>query len=187
MSRSIASSLLDSKSDAAKQYEVHAMTHIPKYAAVEIERRWLVDLAAVGDVASTPFREIEDLYVVDTRMRLRRVTDQSGATVFKFGKKYGKFAAEAEAVTNLYLTDAEYRRLSALPGNRTVKRRYSVAGGALDVYQSPRAGFAVFEIEFADVESAQAYEPPAFVSREITTESSFSGVSVAELERTVSS
>jgi CYTH domain-containing protein len=146
------------------------VNNVPKYAAIEIERRWLVDLSAVGDIATSPYREIEDLYVSDSRMRLRRVTDQAGATVFKFGKKYGKFAAEAEAVTNLYLTESEYARLSALPGSRTLKRRYSVAGGALDVYQAPPRGFAVFEIEFADFASARAYQPPDFVSREITNE-----------------
>jgi CYTH domain-containing protein len=156
------------------------MSNTPKYSTIEIERRWLVDLGAVGDLSLVPYREIEDLYVSDSRMRLRRVTDPNGNTVFKFGKKYGKHSASSEAVTNLYLTEHEHRQLSQLPGARTLKRRYAVAGGALDIYQRPRSGFAVFEVEFDAEASAQSYQPPHFATREVTADSSFSGVSVAE-------
>ena len=47
----------------------------PKYSALEIERRWLADLAAVGELRSLPYREIADLYVADSRLRLRKITD----------------------------------------------------------------------------------------------------------------
>ena len=156
------------------------MSDAPKYSAIEIERRWLVDLAAVGDLSLSPFREIEDLYVSGSRLRLRKIADSSGATTFKFGKKYGKRALSAEPVTNLYLTELEHRQLSALPGATTLKRRYSVAGGALDIYHRPNPGLAVYEVEFDDEASAQLFQPPHFVTREITAESSFSGVSLAE-------
>jgi CYTH domain-containing protein len=156
------------------------MNDAPKYSAIEIERRWLVDLALVGDLASFPFREIEDLYVSDSRLRLRKITDASGSTIFKLGKKYGKRSVVAEPVTNLYLTELEHRQLSTLPGATTLKRRYSVAGGALDIYQHPRAGLAVYEVEFDDEISAHAFRPPHFVTCEITAESSLSGVSLAE-------
>lgn len=45
------------------------MIDAPKYSAIEIERRWLVDLAAVGDLSSVTFREIEDLYVSGSHQR----------------------------------------------------------------------------------------------------------------------
>jgi CYTH domain-containing protein len=156
------------------------MASVPKYSAIEIERRWLVDLSVMGDLDDMPFRKIEDLYIEDSRLRLRKVTECDGRCIFKFGKKYGKSSMSSEPVTNLYLTEAEHERLSRLPGAATLKRRYSVAGGALDVYERPRAGLAVFEIEFDDEESAETYRPPHFVTREITGESSFSGVSMAE-------
>jgi CYTH domain-containing protein len=155
------------------------MTEIPKYAALEIERRWLVDLVAVGDLSAVPYREIEDLYIDGTRLRLRRMTERGRRTVFKLGKKYGKVSL-AEPMTNLYLTQGEYEQLRDLPGRRTSKRRYSLSGGALDIYHAPRQGMAVFEIEFGDETTAQTYEPPPFVTREITAESSYSGVSLAE-------
>jgi len=47
------------------------MTETPKYSLFEIERRWLVDLSAV-DLGSTPFREIEDLYIT-ARESMRRL------------------------------------------------------------------------------------------------------------------
>jgi CYTH domain-containing protein len=156
------------------------MSDAPKYSAIEIERRWLVDLAAVGDLSSATFRTIEDLYVSGSRLRLRKVTDPNGGVIFKFGKKYGKRSAASEAVTNLYLTEAEHRQLAALPGVTTLKRRYTVAGGALDIYHQPRSGLAIFEVEFDDEASAQVYRPPHFVTREVTSEAAFSGFSVAE-------
>ena len=156
------------------------MSDAPKYSAIEIERRWLVDLAAVGDLSLAAFREIEDLYVAGSRLRLRKVSDPKGGVIFKFGKKYGKRTAASEAVTNLYLSEAEHHQLAGLPGVVTLKRRYAVAGGALDVYRQPRAGLAIFEVEFDDEASAQAYRPPHFVTREVTSEAEFSGFAVAE-------
>ena len=161
-------------------HEERAMSETPKYSAIEIERRWLVDLAAVGDLSSIAFREIDDLYVSGSRLRLRKVTDPNGGVIFKFGKKYGKRSPASEAVANLYLTEAEYRQLATLPGAVTLKRRYTVAGGALDVYHQPRSGLAIFEVEFDDEASAQAYRPAHFVTREITSEVEFNGFSVAE-------
>lgn len=151
-----------------------------KYSRMEIERRWLVELAAVGDLGAVPYREIEGLYVADSRLRLRRMTDPKGERIFKFGKKYGKSTPTSEPVTNLYLTASEYKSLSSLPGISTLKRRYSLQGGALDVYLRPSAGLPVFEVEFDDESSARAYVPPPFVTREITADSSFSGISLAE-------
>jgi CYTH domain-containing protein len=156
------------------------MSDAPKYSAIEIERRWLVDLPEVGDLLSATFREIEDLYIAGSRLRLRKVTDPNGGVILKFGKKYGKRSPASEPVTNLYLSEAEHRQLATLPGATTLKRRYTVAGGALDIYHQPRSGLAIFEVEFDDEASAQAYRPPHFVTREVTSETAFNGFSLAE-------
>ena len=129
---------------------------MPKYAALEIERRWLVDPAAVGELAATPFRRIEDLYIDSSRLRLRKIVEPDGRCIYKFGKKYGRSTAGIEPVANLYLTEAEHAVLSRLPGRGTSKLRHSIAGGALDVYENPHAGRAVFEVEFADESAARA-------------------------------
>ena len=76
------------------------MNDLPKYARLEIERRWLVDATAMGELANVPYRLIEDLYVGESRLRLRKITDPSGNALFKFGKKYGKHSPLSEPITN---------------------------------------------------------------------------------------
>ena len=154
------------------------MSEAPKYSRLEIERRWLVDLSAV-DLASASFREIEDLYVDDTRLRLRKVSGSNGV-VYKLGKKYGRTTSLSEPITNLYLTEGGIRHLADLPGRRTRKRRYSLSRGSVDVYLEPITDVAVFEVEFDDEKSAKEYEPPPFVTREVTNETAYSGASLAK-------
>jgi CYTH domain-containing protein len=156
------------------------MSDAPKYSLLEIERRWLVNLAKV-DLSAAPYREIEDLYIAGSRLRLRKISGGQEIT-YKLAKKYGKHTPLAESITNLYLTEHEYRLLSSLPGTRTRKRRYSLEGGSLDVYAAPRAEVAVFEIEFENERAAQEFVPPAFVTREITNDSGFSGASLGNPE-----
>lgn len=149
----------------------------PKYAHAEIERRWLVDLPAAGSLDGLPCRVIDDLYVADTRLRLRRMEDAASTVVFKFCKKYGGEDI-SEAIANLYLTEAEYRTLSRLPGQRVRKRRYAIAGGALDIYGGV-SSLAIFEIEFATVAEAVRYRPPAFARVEVTRDPAYSGAALA--------
>lgn len=155
------------------------VSELPKYSHVEIERRWLVDLDQLGDLSRYARREIDDLYISDSRLRLRRVCGPADEVTFKLGKKYGKCSALSEPITNLYLTEHEYGQLLSLPGSRARKHRYAFGGGALDVYVEPCPGLAVFEVEFTNERSAQDYQPPAFVMREITAEAEFAGMSVA--------
>lgn len=155
------------------------MSDLPKYSHVEIERRWLVDLPQLGDLSRYARREIDDLYISASRLRLRKVCGPADEVTFKLGKKYGKRTPLSEPITNLYLTEHEYGQLRALPGSRTRKHRYALSGGALDVYLEPCPGLAVFEVEFPDERSAQEYRPPGFATREITAEAEFTGMAVA--------
>ena len=152
----------------------------PKYALIEIERRWLVDLDRIGSLAEHPFRKIDDLYIAGSRLRLRRVETRDGEVVYKLGKKYGKRDNWGEPVTSLYLTRDEYVVLASLVGARAGKVRYSVAGGSLDVYVSPRSGLAIFETEFATDEAARTYCPPDFVTNEVTSDENYCGRTIAE-------
>lgn len=153
------------------------MNEMPKYALLEIERRWLVDLSAL-DLAPLPYREIEDLYISDSRLRLRRIAGPR-EVVFKLGKKYGKCTPLAEPLTNIYLTESEYSQFADLPGHRTRKRRYSLSGGSLDIYLEPQNELAIFEAEFSDERAASGFVPPPFATREITNDMAFSGATIA--------
>lgn len=153
----------------------------PKYSIAEVERKWLVESAALGSLEGKPYFEIEDLYIAGTLLRIRKMERAGSPAVFKLCKKYGKASALSEPVTNLYLSENEYRLLvSQLGGNALRKRRYSVAGGALDIYPDSRLG-AIFEIEFQSEAEAERYVPPPFARQEVTGNEAYSGAALAAL------
>ena len=96
-------------------------------------------------------------------------------------KKYGKVSDWAEPITNLYLTEDEYKTFVLLPSATVDKLRYSVAEGAIDIYDPE--GIAVYEVEFNAIEQANLYVPPPFVLQEVTSLEGYSGYSLAT-ERT---
>ena len=106
-----------------------------KYAVVERERRWLLDGVPPEDGEAV---RIEDQYVRGTRLRLRHVTSADGSVVRKLGHKVrlGDGGPAEGACTSLYLDDAEWDLLAALPSDRLSKRRtrssYAVAVVAVD-------------------------------------------------------
>jgi CYTH domain-containing protein len=112
------------------------MHHPLKYAQIERERRYLV--RAVPDGVRY-VDEIEDAYIEGTRLRLRRVTSQ-GEVTRKLGHKIRLGLGPREvASTSLYLDDAEWDQLSALPVRRLRKRRHHVVrdGHAFAVDEFP--------------------------------------------------
>jgi hypothetical protein len=165
----------DDAPDTMPRQQDDATAPAPKYSLPEVERRWLVDVALLGPLDGMPYREIEDRYLEGTRLRLRKAVDLQGQIVLKLGKKYGP-RDSVEPITNIYLTAAEHSMLSALPGRTLRKRRYSLLGGAIDVYGEQRA---IFEMEFMSLPEAQRYVPPAFAVREVTHDPAFSGANLA--------
>lgn len=156
------------------------MTH-PKYSLPEVERRWLVETASLPEFDIGSATVISDLYLSGTRLRLRRMDSPGEAPIFKLVKKYGKVADHIEPITNLYLTEAEWRLLDALPGLRVRKQRIRYAGGSLDIYSELEPRIVLFEVEFSSEETAAAYSPPPFAGREITGDPECSGHALAGL------
>jgi CYTH domain-containing protein len=150
----------------------------PKYSLPEIERRWLVEPARLPELTHLPCRHIEDCYIEQSLLRLRRIEAPDGEVAYKLCKKYGRGDALANPITNLYLSPEEYLALRALPGLRVHKQRYAVEGGAIDIYPSSPA-LAIFEIEFDNEHAAADYTPPHFAGREITHDSTYSGAALA--------
>jgi CYTH domain-containing protein len=152
---------------------------LPKYARLEIERRWLVMPESIGQLDGMAYRTVEDVYLPDTGLRLRAMREPSGTAVFKLCKKYGKSSALSEAMTNLYLSEVEHALLrSSFHGVAVRKRRYAVDGGSIDVYPG-RDEWSVFEMEFESEAEALDYEPPGFVTVEITGDPLYSGAALA--------
>lgn len=148
-----------------------------KYAVVERERRFLVASLPEG-VAETV--EIVDRYVDGTRLRLREVRAADGTVTRKLTQKV-RLADDAAQVacTNLYLDDAEWALLSALPGRELRKTRHKVRrDGVLLVVDVHADGTMVAEIDDAD---GPAVPVPAWldVVRDVTAEESFTGAGLA--------
>ena len=153
--------------------------HPLKYAHVERERRWL--LASVPDLPEkTRTWRIVDRYVIGTRLRLREVTEADGTVTRKLGHKVrvGESAREV-AHTSVYLDDAEWEVLGALPARTLTKTRTLVPHGdhtvAVDVHTD---GTVIAEIDAGDGPTA---EPPSRweVVREVTDEEKYTGGALA--------
>ncbi len=117
-----------------------------KYAVVERERRYLVATLPDG-VTST--HEIVDRYVTGTRLRLREVREGDGAVVRKLGHKVRLTEGPAAiACTNLYLNDAEWTALLALPARLLRKKRHVIhRDGLLVAIDEHEDGTLIAEID----------------------------------------
>lgn len=156
---------------------------VPKYAALEIERRFLV--LDCPDLSHAHVRLIEDTYLSDTRMRLRAITHFDGAaTEFKLCKKYPSEDALVGPTTNIYLSAAEHAALAILPGRVVRKRRHRMPVGdwtfSIDVFDGRLSGLILSEIEAASVEDVRAVDLPAWVSCEVTNDPFFTGGSLSQ-------
>ena len=120
-----------------------------KYAVVERERRYVLARLPEG-VTST--REILDRYVTGTRLRLREVREDDGNLTRKLTHKVRLGDGPAEvACTNLYLDDAEWALLVALPARVLRKRRHLVRrDGVLVAVDEHADGTLVAEIDDGD-------------------------------------
>lgn len=151
---------------------------MPRYARMELERRWLVDPARLPDLADLAYRLIEDLYLPG-RLRLRRITHSgTDAQEFKLGKKYDRSDPLGGPIATLYLTETEYAQFASLPGERLKKQRWVIDGVTVDRFQGPLDGLMLCEVEVETREAALALPTPTWAVREVTEDPFFSGGSL---------
>ncbi len=137
---------------------------------MEIERKYLIE-----DLAALPFRpedypsrEIEQGYLcTDPVVRVRR----DGSRYFLTYKSKGLMAREEY---NLPLTEDSYLHLREKTDGRLItKLRYVIPldGGLsleLDIFRGDLAPLILAEIEFPDEESAENYQAPSWLGRDVT-------------------
>jgi CYTH domain-containing protein len=145
----------------------------PKYAHLELERRWLVDVGRRNQLDSYPATVIEDRYIDDTRLRLRRMIGPgAGETICKLTKKYDCADPSARPIVTSYLPEAEYDVLRALPARPLTKRRYRLPINgrtwSLDVFEGVLHGLELLECEASDETELAALIPPDWALREVT-------------------
>jgi CYTH domain-containing protein len=148
-----------------------------KYAVVERERRYL--LARIPDDVSET-REIVDRYLTGTRLRLREVREPDGTVTRKLSHKVRLTDGPAEvACTNLYLDDAEWDLLLALPARVLRKRRHLVQrDGVVVAVDEHEDGTLVAEIDDVDRPSGGV---PAWleVVRDVSADERWTGARLA--------
>lgn len=153
-----------------------------KYAHVERERRFLVDQARRPDLADAAFILIEDRYIDNTRLRLRRMTDSgTGRIVLNIGKKYDVIDVLNRPTVATYLDQREYDLLATLPARFLKKRRYPVEGGfGIDIFEGDLFGLELAEVEQEDATALTAIVPPEWANVEVTHDPRFQVVDSRE-------
>lgn len=153
-----------------------------KYARPERERRFLVQDEVPSGKA---VRLIEDRYLDGLRLRLRRVT-RDGQSVYKLTQKVRPAESDPSEVliTNMYLSEREYARLSTLPASVVVKTRAVVTTSThdfvIDEFQGPLQGLRLAEVEVGDL--AERFDLPTWLRHEVTHDDRFSGGHLALLD-----
>jgi CYTH domain-containing protein len=156
----------------------------PKYAHVERERRWLVLPGVEPEHEALRCLLIEDRYIENTRLRLRRMTDMAtGEFALKLGKKYEADDPLARPMVTAYLTADEYAVFAALPAQSLSKRRYTVAEAGLyfnvDRFEGALAGLALTEIEQEHDAALRALTAPSWAGREVSHDLQYQGGALA--------
>lgn len=151
-----------------------------KYGHYERERRWLVE--KLPDLSPSRVYDITDLYIDNSRLRLRLMRGHDVADEMKLTKK-GELNTETRIITTIYLNKEEFKLFSSLPGRRITKRRHYFAGEpeiAVDVFQGANDGLIMAEVEFPTSKQLKVYHPPHWFGTEVTDEKTFSGGSLCK-------
>ena len=146
-----------------------------KYARIERERRFLLDRFPMADVVR--IRHITDRYINGTLLRLREQADDGSPAIFKLTQKIPARASGAQQglITNIYLTEDEFRLLAQLPAKMVSKVRYSAPPFGIDVFEGALQGLVLAEAEFNSAAEADALIVPDFILDEVTDDERFTG------------
>ncbi len=158
------------------------MSKLLKYARVERERRFLLAAPPARIDPATGYRQIDDLYLEGTRLRLRSVTSHEGERIEQqLNQKLPAPGGDPahRIITSVYLDPAEYQALAVLPGRRLAKRRYDYGHAGhtfgVDVFGGPLAGLLLAEIELDAEAELRAVPLPSFAHCEVTEQALFTG------------
>jgi len=149
----------------------------------EIERKFLLKRFPPG-LKKFPHHRIDQGYLAAERdgrqVRLRKKGSVRSLT-FKQGTRVGREERE------IRLSAEQFNALwSATAGRRLSKVRYDVAWKKhtieIDVYCGRHEGLVVAEVEFDDLRSCAAFEPPDWIGRDVTGKPKYSNVALARLK-----
>lgn len=149
---------------------------------MEIERKFLLKIIP-ENLYSYPCHKIEQGYLCTAPVvRIRKQDDEYYLTY----KGKGKMVREEY---NLPLTAEAYLHLrEKIDGILISKTRYLVPleGGLtaeVDVFEQPRPGFHLAEVEFDTVEAANSFTPPDWFGEDVTRDSRYHNSNMSGVRR----
>ncbi len=148
---------------------------------MEIERKFTVKKLPLH-LADYPFHQIEQAYLnTDPVIRIRRQDDEYYLTY----KGKGLLAREEY---NLPLNRPSYEHLKEkADGSLIAKRRYLIPYAPytieLDIFEPPFTPLIIAEVEFQSVEEAQAFVPPEWFDRDVTTDPAYHNSNLIHRQR----
>lgn len=145
---------------------------------MEIERKFLIDSFPEG----LPLLEEATVYqgylAVDPVVRIRSKETDKGKSFILCFKGDGTIARQE---TELEITEAVFRELKALLKHPLVRKDYKIyalpGGERLEcslVDRGTPTEFYYAEVEFRSIEQANAFQPPAFLKKDVTEDRSYS-------------
>lgn len=159
-----------------------------KYARVEVESRYLVTSLPPGLMDSQAGWQIIDRYLPNTRLRLRRMQSLStGEEVYKLTQKYraGAQNASEAIITNIYLSEAEFRLFDSLDARILTKKRYPwplpPLSLSIDIFEGHRQGLILAELEWQEISKPFDLVMPPFLGRDVTEDPFFTGGALASM------
>ena len=154
----------------------------PKYAHLELERRWLMSAAMADTLDTRDPIAIHDRYIVGTRLRLRAMR-HGDQTVYKLTKKYDCADPLARPIVTAYLSEAEYKVFAALPALSLRKQRHRLRSDgrdfSFDRFEGALAGLCLAEIEAESEADLRGLPQPAWAVREVSDDPRYQGASLA--------
>ncbi len=167
---------------------------------MEIERKFLLD-AVPFNLTEYKYIDIEQAYISTSpviRIRKKNIYNSGASTPSKEEyiltvKSKGLMSREE---FELMLEQSEYTSLlTKAEGNIISKKRYIIPlidthpsfspelTLELDIFSGAFQGLIIGEIEFSSEEAAQKYNPPEFLSREVTFDNRFHNSSLSTMSK----
>ncbi|MDW3652655.1 MAG: hypothetical protein R8P61_36595 [Bacteroidia bacterium] len=161
-----------------------------KYAQTEWERSFLLP-GPPAELGKLPFKEIEDHYLINTQIRLRRTFDGKNRQ-WKLSKKLKLQSQSQQWVSTIYLSQREYDLFAQLPAFFLKKRRYYLKDIdsqhiGIDHIVLAEKELWLAEVEFSSEEKLRAYKLPLAFLREVSEETGYNGFELARIFSSLSS
>lgn len=153
---------------------------------LEIERKFLVR-SLPANLKKNPKASIDQGYLViepgHGQVRVRRIADENFSTpehYLTFKRREGTVRDEV----NLAISREDFERLWPLTeGRRVEKTRYRIPWRKwtieLDIFHGKRDGLVLAEVEFADEKQCDAFTPPAWLGKDVTTDPAYKNTRLA--------